>query len=321
MSSRASSTRKDRRRSSVVAVAVVERRSTRARTPPARRSPARSAGSQATNWSPRGRSTCTRPGMTSPNVDTTSWNSSEHAVASSAMIGPSSARPSRSTSAPSATTRCAAVPSTSKRQRRQVEQLDAARRERPGVAQSFGEVAEELLGVHDHGRAREPGSPVDRRRHAVILLRTRPRSSAVGTAAAAGDGSFVDAEVAGDHLRVVAHGHGIAFGDHATDLEAVHAIADAHDERHVVLDHQHRRTELPADLLDQRTECLGLALRDAGGRLVEAQHACVEGEEPGQLDDAAGPGGEVGDAVAGVATETEEADEVVGLGAPLRVRE
>ena len=82
------------------------------------------------------------------------------------------------------------------------------------------------------------------------------------------------------------------------DLEAVDAVADAHDERHVVLDHQHRRAELAADLHDQRTERLGLALRDAGGRLVEAEHARVEGEQPGQLDDAAGAGGEVGDAAA-----------------------
>ena len=68
--------------------------------------------------------------------------------------------------------------------------------------------------------------------------------------------------------------------------------------------------------LDQRTERLGLALRDAGGRLVEAEHPGVEGEQPGQLDDAAGARGEVGDAAVGVAAEAEEVDELVGLGAP-----
>src|SRR6185312_5117463 len=126
-----------------------------------------------------------------------------------------------------------------------------------------------------------------------------------GDGATAGDRPLVDAQVAGDDLRIVTHGRGITFGDHSTDLEAVHTITDAHDEWHVVFDHQHRGAELSTDLLDQGTERLGLALRDAGCRLVETQDACVECEESGELDDATGPGREVGDAVAGVATEPE----------------
>ena len=39
---------------------------------------------------------------------------------------------------------------------------------------------------------------------------------------------------------------------------------------------------------DERPEGLRLALGQTGGRLVEAEHLGVEGEQPGQLDDAAG---------------------------------
>ena len=101
----------------------------------------------------------------------------------------------------------------------------------------------------------------------------------------------------------------------APDLEAVHAVADAHDQRHVVLDD--RASAAPSSRrisLDQRAERLGLALRDAGGRLVEAQHARVEREQAGELDDPAGAGRQVGDAAVGVAAEPEEADQLVGLG-------
>ena len=67
-------------------------------------------------------------------------------------------------------------------------------------------------------------------------------------------------------------------------------------------------------LEDERAERLGLALGDAGGGLVEAEHPGVEGEQAGQLDDAAGAGGEVDDVGVGVAAEPEEVDELVGLG-------
>ena len=107
---------------------------------------------------------------------------------------------------------------------------------------------------------------------------------------------------------------GIALGDDPAELEAVDAVAHAHDERHVVLDDEHRRAELPADLDEQRAHRLGLALGDAGGRLVEAEHPGVEGQQAGQLDDAAGAGGQLGDGLVGVAAEAEEVDELGGLG-------
>ena len=65
----------------------------------------------------------------------------------------------------------------------------------------------------------------------------------------------------------------------------------AHDQRHVVLDDEHRRTELPPDLDPQQHHGLRLTLGDTGGGLVEAPHQGVEGQQAGQLDDAAGAGG------------------------------
>ena len=109
---------------------------------------------------------------------------------------------------------------------------------------------------------------------------------------------------------------GSPSADDATELEAVHAVADAHDERHVVLDDEHGGAQLAANLLDERAERLRLALRDAGGRFVEAEHAGVEGEQAGELDDATGAGGQVGDVGVGIAPEPEEVDELVGLGTP-----
>ena len=50
-----------------------------------------------------------------------------------------------------------------------------------------------------------------------------------------------------------------------------------------MLDHEQRRVELGADPEQQRPERFGLALRDAGGGFVEAEHAGVEGEEAREL--------------------------------------
>ena len=99
-----------------------------------------------------------------------------------------------------------------------------------------------------------------------------------------------------------------SLGDHRAGFEAVDAIGDPHDERHVVLDHEHRRAELALDAHDQRAERFGLALRDAAGRFVEQEDARVDREQRAQLDDPAGPGGEVRHELVGVAAEAEEVD-------------
>ncbi len=106
-----------------------------------------------------------------------------------------------------------------------------------------------------------------------------------------------------------------ALGDDLARLEAVDAVADRQDQRQVVLDDDECRVELLLHALDQRPERLGLALRDARGGLVEADHAGRDREHRRQLDDAPGAGRELGDEPVGVAAETEEVDQLRGLGA------
>ena len=106
---------------------------------------------------------------------------------------------------------------------------------------------------------------------------------------------------------------GQALGDDPPGLEAVDAVADRQDQREVVLDDDERGVELLLDPQDQRAERLGLALRDAGGGLVEADDARRDREDRGQLDDAPRAGRELGDVAVGVATEAEEVDELARL--------
>ena len=103
---------------------------------------------------------------------------------------------------------------------------------------------------------------------------------------AALDRAVVGAEVRRDDARVVADLAGRALGDDRARLEAVDPVADRQDQRQVVLDDDERGVELLLHALDQRAERLGLALRDAGGRLVEADHARRDGEHGRELDDA-----------------------------------
>ena len=101
----------------------------------------------------------------------------------------------------------------------------------------------------------------------------------------------------------------------APGLHAVHAVGDRHDQRQVVLDDDQGRVQLLLHPLDQRPEGLGLALGDAGGRFVEADHPRRDREHRRELDDAPGAGRELGDEPVRVAPETEEVDELGRLGA------
>ena len=93
------------------------------------------------------------------------------------------------------------------------------------------------------------------------------------------------------------------------------AVRDAHDQRHVVLDHEHRRAQLALDAHDQRPERLRLALRDAAGRFVEQQHARVDREQRAELDDPTRAGRQVRDELVAVAAEPEEVDQLGGFDA------
>ena len=81
-----------------------------------------------------------------------------------------------------------------------------------------------------------------------------------------------------------------------------------------MLDDDERRVELLLHAQDERAERFRFALRDAGGRLVEADDARCDREHARELDDAAGAGRELGDVAVGVAAEPEEVDELGGFG-------
>ena len=76
---------------------------------------------------------------------------------------------------------------------------------------------------------------------------------------------------------------------------------------------QHRGVELVADAADERAERLGLALREAGGRLVEQQHARAERELARELGDPARAGREVRHELVGEPLEADVAHDLVRL--------
>ena len=64
---------------------------------------------------------------------------------------------------------------------------------------------------------------------------------------------------------------------------------------------------------DQRSERLGLLLRDAGGGLVEQDELRVECDQAAELDDAARARRQFDEQRVGVPTEAEVPDDLVGL--------
>ena len=79
----------------------------------------------------------------------------------------------------------------------------------------------------------------------------------------------------------------------APGLERDELVAQADEQRHVVLDHDHRAAQVGLHPAQHRHQRLGLALGDAGGRLVEQDDVGRLGQHAGQLDDAPGAGGQL----------------------------
>ena len=99
--------------------------------------------------------------------------------------------------------------------------------------------------------------------------------------------------------------------DDAAEVEHVDPFASAHDERHVVLDEEHRQSRA-GDLAQQRAEGCGLGLVESRRRLVEQQHARLRRECPSQLDEARRTGREPVDAVFGHCLQSDPLENLVG---------
>src|SRR6478672_5664286 len=96
-------------------------------------------------------------------------------------------------------------------------------------------------------------------------------------------GLVTGAEVGLDHLLVRLHlGRG-AFGDLLAVVEHGDAVAQAHDELHVVLD-QEDGAAVAADAVDELAQHHLLGGVHAGGGLVEGDELGIGGERPGDLE-------------------------------------
>ena len=81
-----------------------------------------------------------------------------------------------------------------------------------------------------------------------------------------------------------------------------------------MLNEEDRALELALHRDDERTEGLGLALRQTRRGLVEAEDLGVERQEPGQLDHPPRAGREVGDVMVPVGAQAEQVDEIADGG-------
>src|SRR4029453_8830630 len=107
---------------------------------------------------------------------------------------------------------------------------------------------------------------------------SRPRSSRSGRALTV---SF--SEVGLDPRRVLADGLRLAEVDQLAEVEDGDAVAEAHDERHVVLDEHHGQVELRDDRPDERAQLALLVRVHPRRRLVHQERGRTERESAGDL--------------------------------------
>src|SRR5258708_31819215 len=91
------------------------------------------------------------------------------------------------------------------------------------------------------------------------------------------------AEIDADDLGIVGDGAWRAFGDLDAVIDDDDAIADAHDDAHVMLDQQHGDAAL-LNSLDHGNEPRPLVGVEPGGRLVEQKETRRGGEGYGDLE-------------------------------------
>src|SRR5215218_3168150 len=126
-------------------------------------------------------------------------------------------------------------------------------------------------------------------------VRETPCSAVIGpyralTSRSSSSGTLLP-EVGLDHLRVGAHLGGRALGDLPSEIENVDAVADRHDERHVVLHQEDRQLEVLLQAPERALQLLDLFVVEAAGRLVQEQQARPRDERARQLDALQSPEG------------------------------
>ena len=87
-------------------------------------------------------------------------------------------------------------------------------------------------------------------------------------------------------LRIAPHLVGGAFGDAFTVVQHGDAVADAHDDPHVVLDEQNGDPKVVAQPRNQRRHLGGLSRVHSRRRLVEQQEHGIVAERAGDLESA-----------------------------------
>src|SRR5437588_13109713 len=92
-------------------------------------------------------------------------------------------------------------------------------------------------------------------------------------------------EVGLEHPLLVDDLLGLPLGDDPPEVERIHPVRDAEQERHVVLDQQDRAAGVVADLLQHGAESFDLLLLDAAGRLVEQEDPWLQRQYRRELEE------------------------------------
>jgi hypothetical protein len=110
-----------------------------------------------------------------------------------------------------------------------------------------------------------------------------------------------------------------AQGQHLAEVQRQHAVRDARDQAHVVLDHDHRDAEVGLDVLDPETHVLGFLGVEARGGFVEQQQARPHRQRAGQFHHLAHAVGQADHQAVAVVLQVEELDDLLDLAAELQL--
>ena len=121
------------------------------------------------------------------------------------------------------------------------------------------------------------------------------------------------AQVGFDDLGVVADLVGGALGDDPAEVQHRDALADAHDQIHVMLDQQDGDVELVPDAADDLHQLGGLGGVHAGGGLVQQQQLGAGGQGADDLQPALGAVGQAACLLAGQVGHVEDVQKPDGL--------